>query len=96
MREFYQLFARGLDSKGEAKGSDANDAFVYMGGDPRDKESRIDTERVHQTLLDDFDLDVTLEDVFGVSGTQLSREQLDRLLHAEAKTKTPPTSKTEG
>ena len=39
-REFVKLFTMGLDTKGDAKLSDATDCFMWLGGDPRDDDSR--------------------------------------------------------
>jgi len=81
MREFFDLFARGLDTNGTTRSSDVTDTFVSMGGDPADDMSKVDAESVRQHLIADFDLDVSLADVFGIKGTgELSRKDFERLL----------------
>ena len=79
MREFFKLFALGLDTQGEAKQSDVSDAFMSLGGDPRNGESRVDVNAVQSKLLEDFDLDVNLGNIFGLAGGEVSKEDMKTL-----------------
>jgi len=80
LREFFKLYAMGMDSDGEARESDVNDTFTYLGGDTRDGTSRVATDEVHQKLLDDFGLDVQINDVFGVDQKELGKVDLKDML----------------
>ena len=79
-REFCNLFAMSIDTKGEAKLSDATDCFASFGGDARDAESRVEAEKVREMLLRDFDLDVHVEDVFGINSENLTKQDMERIV----------------
>ena len=40
LREFLELYQRGLETRNAASSGDINDCFLHMGGDPSDKGSR--------------------------------------------------------
>jgi len=74
MREFFTLYARGVDSKGKAGNVEVDNCFLAMGGDPKKKDSGVTSDAVHQQLLDDFGLDVDLTYTFGVATGDLSKD----------------------
>lgn len=83
-REFVKLFTMGLDTKGDAKLSDATDCFMWLGGDPRDDDSRVGADEIVRHLRDEFDLDVNLAEVFGTAKEELSKEDLEEMLLAKS------------
>ena len=86
MREFIQLYTKGIDSKPTVGALDINDAFASFGGNPRDKTSRVDPDSVHDKLLDMFELDLNCQEMFGTTG-EISKQDFEVLLT------TKPTSR---
>lgn len=82
-REFLKLFAMGLDTDGPATQSNVADVFTTMGGDPRDEESMVDATALHSRLLEDFDLDVDLNESFPGTPRQLFKKDLAGMLITE-------------
>lgn len=58
LREFFTLYARGLDTRGATTQLDVNNIFSALGGDSREKGSTVSAAAVHSLLLEEFDLDV--------------------------------------
>ena len=58
-----------------------------MGGDARDEASRVESAAVEGTLLDDFGLSVSVEDVFGIPSGGLTKHDMERMV-----LKTPGTT----
>jgi len=56
LREFLVLYQRGLEDKGKVGAGDLNNCFMAMGGDCRDASSKVAADKVHETMLADFDL----------------------------------------
>jgi len=79
MREFLKLFSMAIDTKGAATGSDVNNCFSFLGGDPRDEGSRVSGDTLTKSLYDDFGLDIGLNDL-EISGGELSRKDLERII----------------
>ena len=57
LREFLKLYSLGID--GHVTGAkDVNDCFSAMGGDPRDKEAKVNVDMVKEIMSKEFDLEV--------------------------------------
>ena len=80
LREFYKLYAQGLDTKGRSGSEDVNNVFSSMGGDPRNDSSRVPTRDV-EAFLSDFGLEVNLNQTFKQAlPEELSKEEFATLL----------------
>jgi len=87
LREFLRLYADGLDtkSKGQTSKNDVKNVFSSLGGDPTMSDSKISKTVLLETFMDQYDLDVDIESLFGkVPGQELSKEDFEKLLIAAA------------
>jgi len=80
MREFYKLYAMGLDSKEKAGCLDSLNCFASFGGDTKVENSKVTTQHVHDQLLDTFGLDVNLNETFGISQAELNQDDFKVLV----------------
>ena len=80
LREFLELYAKGLDSQGTTKMSDVNDCFEHMGGDPCDKKSKVHAKHVHDVMLAEFELDVDFVQTFGLGVVEFTRDDFEGML----------------
>ena len=58
LREFLNLYTRGLDTQSKTGISDLNDVFSALGGDARNPDAKVSTEHLHEVLLAEYGLDV--------------------------------------
>ena len=86
-REFLTLYTRGLDTKNKPGASDVQDTFAAMGGDPRDKDATVSAERIREFMMAEYDLDVDLFETFGITGTEITKDDLEALLLATGKSR---------
>jgi len=81
MREFLQLYTQGVDAKPSVGSLDVNDAFASFGGNPRDKESNVGADTVHDHMLDRYGLDINCSELFGTAeGGELTKKHFQMLL----------------
>ena len=85
LREFLKLYTEGLDARkdGRAGKDDINNIFAAFGGDVHGKDPTIDKQVMVQTILEQFDLDVNLEQSFGkhiAAGSTISKEDLSKIM----------------
>lgn len=83
LREFLKLYTESLDSKkkGSTGMDEVNQVFSSFGGDPSDPAARISKSHLQTVVLEEYDLDVDIDGVFGkVAGPDLSKEDFDKLL----------------
>ena len=80
LREFFTLYARGLDTQNVANNTDINNVFMAFGGDLRDKESSVNAEVLHDKIMEEFDLDVDVAEAFGQAKEGYSKEDVYRLM----------------
>jgi len=81
LREFYQLYAQGLDSKDKAGCLDSLNSYCYFGGDPK-AGTRVTARTFHDELLDVFGLDIDVLDTFGIrpATAGLTQDDFQKLL----------------
>lgn len=79
MREFLQLYTRGIDAKPSVGSLDVNDAFASFGGDPRDKNSKVVARAMRDQMLDMYGLDIDCSELFGTQ-CELTRRDFDNFL----------------
>lgn len=80
------VYAQGLDEKNDEGYADVNDIFKSMGGDPRAGNSRVKADYVHDYLLEEFELDVDIEEAFALhGGKDISKPDFEGLLMAKTK-----------
>jgi calmodulin len=82
MREFLQLYTRGIDAKPSVGALDVNDAFASFGGNPKDKESKVGADAMHDQMLDMYGLDIDCSELFSEtsSGGDLTKKDFEMLL----------------
>jgi len=83
LREFLKLYTESLDNKkkGGTGADEVNQVFASFGADPSDPASRVAKSHLQTFVLEEYDLDVDIDGVFGkVSGPDLSKEDFDKLL----------------
>jgi len=83
LREFLKLYTQGIDQAGKTNDTDINDCFASLGGDPRAQESRVDTTHLSEVMRNMFDLEIDLNETFGIGGKSLSKEDFHRILEAK-------------
>jgi len=89
MREFLQLYTRGVDAKPSVGSLDVNDAFASFGGNPKDKDSKVGADAMHDQMLDMYGLDIDCSELFDTSsGGELTKKDFEVLLLT-----TKPTSR---
>ena len=82
LREFIQLYGRGLDSKQTLGAGEASDCFYAFGGG---KDSMVDSGMMHDRILEEYDLDLDLGLTFGITKAELTKDDIDGLLHAQSR-----------
>lgn len=80
LREFLNLYTRGLDTQSKTGISDLNDVFSALGGDARNPDAKVSTEHLHEVLLAEYGLDVDLGETFGVRRSELSVDDFGGLI----------------
>jgi len=81
LREFIQLYGRGLDSKTTVDSSEANDCYSAFGGS---KDALVSPRMLHDRVLEEYDLDIDLGYTFGLSKPELTKDDIDSLLHSRS------------
>lgn len=79
-REFIVLYAQGLDSKGKAGAVDAVHLFQALGGDTQNDKARVTVSQIHDSLVADYGLDIDVSASFGLSGQDLSLDEVKTTL----------------
>jgi len=80
LREFLTLYSEGLDTRAKPGAADVNNVFLAVGGDPREKEAKIDSNELQDLMLAQYDLKVSLADTFGVGGDKISKDDMQGML----------------
>mmetsp|Transcript_41237 Transcript_41237/g.102603 ORF Transcript_41237/g.102603 Transcript_41237/m.102603 type:complete len:154 (-) Transcript_41237:237-698(-) len=68
LREFLEMYAAGFDSQNSHSTEDVQDSFRALDVDPFDEKAKVPKQHVASFLMDNYGLDVDIDDVFGSTG----------------------------
>jgi len=80
LREFLMLYTYGLDSSNSAREEDVADAYRAVEGAPDDPKSMVNKIKFSEFMVNNYDLEVDMDAIFGVNGPDLNYEDFKRLL----------------
>ena len=82
LREFLKLYTNGLDAKtkGQAGKEDVNNVFTALGGDFRTPGSTVTKAALVAEMLDNYDLEIDVDAMFGKAGGELTKDDLEGFL----------------
>lgn len=87
LREFLKLYADAMgdpDAGNKVGKEDIVNVFCSMGGDSKVPDAKVQTDTITSSLLEQFNLQVDLKDVFGVKDNEISKELMAEILGADA------------